>query len=85
MIKEIYLDNIQETAKALYQLSIDMDYSDYSETLTETLTDIENALYYLKAICQNEYNNDYFRTFARCLDLITETTTINDNIFEGDL
>lgn len=81
-----YLNDIQTTAKALYQLSIDMDYSDYSETTSDTLNDLENALYQLQAIARNSCNSDYFRTFARCLDLITENTTINENIFlQGDL
>lgn len=78
-----YLDDTETTAKVLYQLSIDMDYSDYKETQAQDLKDIEECLYHLKAICQNEYNHDYFRTFARCLDLITEHIEINENIFNG--
>ena len=76
-----YLQDIETTAKALYQLSIDMDYADYSENLQDTLADIEECLHHLRAICENDHNPDYFRTFARCLELITETTEINDNIF----
>ena len=78
---ERYLQDTETTAKVLYQLSMDMDYSDYSENLQDTLTDIEECLYHLRTICENDLNFDYFRTFARCLDLITENTEINENIF----
>ena len=81
---EKYLPDTELTAKALYQLSIDMDYADYSEHLDNTLKDLELALFHIKTIAENEYNNDYFRTLARCLDLITEQTTINENIFTGE-
>jgi len=77
------LNDTPATARALYQLSIDMDYADYGDDLNDTLNDLECALYQLKAICQNEYNSDYYRTLARCLDLITENTTLNENIFTG--
>ena len=76
-----YLQDIETTAKVLYQLSIDMDYADYSENLQDTLADIEECLYHLRTICENNLNSDYFRTFARCLELITENTEINENIF----
>ncbi len=83
-MNERYLSDIETTAKILYQLSMDMDYADYKEYLNDTLNDIQNALYQLKAICENDMNSDYYRTFARCLDLITENETINDMFFEVD-
>lgn len=33
---------------------------------------LENAIYHLYSICQNEYNNEYFRTFYKILEEITE-------------
>lgn len=84
MEKDTYLNDIQTTAKALYQLSIDMDYADYSESIQNDLSDIESALCFIKAFSDNPLSVDYFRTFARCLDLITENTIINNNIFVGE-
>lgn len=60
----------QEIADKLYELAKDMDYMDYEEEKEEVKADIENALYYLKAIAQNEYNADYFRTFWNILQRI---------------
>ena len=60
----------QEIANKLYELAKDMDYMDYEEEKEEILRDLENALYYLKAICENPYNNDYFRTFYKILENI---------------
>lgn len=77
-----FLEDIETAAKVLYQLSIDMDYADYQESIDQSLSDLEDALYNIKAIADNELNSDYWRTFARCLDLITECTEINENIFE---
>jgi hypothetical protein len=82
-MEKTYLDDIEATAKALYQHSIDMDYADYEEQQNDTLTDLQEALWQIKAIAQNEYNNDFWRTFARCLDLITENTIINETFFQG--
>lgn len=82
-MRETYLNDIEATAKALYQHSIDMDYADYQEFLESDLNDLQEALWQIKAIAENEYNNDFWRTFARCLDLITESTAINDIFFQG--
>lgn len=76
-----FLIDTMETAKALYQLSCDIDFPYYAETQKQELSEIENALYHIKTICENDLNFDYWRTFARCLDSITEKTTINENIF----
>ena len=55
----------QEIALTLYELIKDMDYEEEKE---QVLSDIENALYYLKAIADNKYNADYFRTFYKALE-----------------
>ena len=60
----------QEIAINLYELAKDMDYMDYEDEKDQILSDIENTLYYLKAIAQNEYNADYFRTFYNILQAI---------------
>ena len=41
------------------------------DTTRQQLTD---ALYYLDAVCQNRYNNDYFRTLYNTLATIAEST-----------
>jgi uncharacterized protein YpuA (DUF1002 family) len=62
--------SIEEIADTLYELSKDMDYMDYEDEKEQVKSDIENTLYYLKAIAQNEYNADYFRTFWNILQKI---------------
>lgn len=59
-----------EIAEKLYELSKDMDFMDYEEEKEQILTDLENALYYLQALSENEYNKDYFRTFYNILQSI---------------
>ena len=61
-----------EIAETLYNLCCDMDQADYGEQKAETLADLENTIYFLMATAQNKYNNDYFRTFYRCLENIAE-------------
>lgn len=63
-------EDLQEIALNIYNASIDLDFEDYEETKQKDVEDIENALYYLKAIVQNEYNNKYFTTFYNALILI---------------
>lgn len=60
----------QEIADRLYELQKDFDWADYEEEKEEILDDLENAIYYLKSICENEYNNNYFRTFYKVLENI---------------
>ena len=62
--------SVQEIAVKLYELAKDMDYMDYEEEKEEEIADIENALYYLKAVAQNPYNSRYFRTFWNLLQMI---------------
>ena len=46
-------------------------------TLTK-IREIERALYYLKAIAQNEYNDDYFREFIKVLNAICSLDYLED-------
>ena len=62
--------SIEELANKLYEMAKDMDYMDYEEEKEEEIADIQNALYYLKAVAQNPYNSRYFRTFWNLLQMI---------------
>lgn len=61
MIENNY--SIEELAEKLIEYSKGMDFWDYKEEHEKIKNDIENALYNLKAIAQNEYNQEYWRTF----------------------
>lgn len=41
------------------------------ESNEELKNELEEVVYYLKAVAQNEYNNDYFRVFYNVLLVIT--------------
>lgn len=58
----------EEIAETLYNLSADMDAQDYKE---QELKDLTNALYDLKAICENEHNQDYYRTLWKALERLS--------------
>lgn len=60
-----------EAALKLYNLSCDMDFQDYEEVKDQTIEEIEEALFHLKCIACNPHNKEYFRTFLKCLDTIT--------------
>ena len=60
----------QEIAEALYEQAKDMNYMDYEDEKEEVLEDLEYALYVLKAICENEYNKECYRTLYRILERI---------------
>ena len=62
--EEIYPEDI---AEKMLQNASDMDSADYEETRESEKEDIVNALYQLKAICENPYNSDYYRTFFNAL------------------
>ena len=62
--------SIEEIADKLYEMAKDMDYMDYEEEEEQIKADIENALYNLKAIAQNEYNFDYYKTLWNILQRI---------------
>ena len=57
-------------AENLYNLCCDMDKSDYDDTKDKIISDITDAIYNIKAIAQNQYNSDYWRTFYSCLQSI---------------
>lgn len=59
-----------EIANKLFELAKDMDFADYEEDKEKILSDLENALYYLKAVAENPYNAEYFRTLYRILENI---------------
>ena len=59
-----------EIANKLFELSKDMDFLDYEEEKKQILSDLENALYYLKAVAKNPYNAEYFRTLYKILENI---------------
>ena len=60
----------QEIAQKLYDYSKDMDWTDYDEENEIIINHLENSLYYLKALCENDNNFDYFRTFYKILERI---------------
>ena len=60
----------QEIAETLYEQAKDMDYMDYEDEKELVLADLENALYDLKTICENEYNKNCYRTLYRILERI---------------
>lgn len=62
--------SVEEIVNKLYELSKDMDYMDYKEWEEQVKADIENAIYYIKAIAENEYNPNYFITFYNILQRI---------------
>ena len=59
--------DIQAITENLYNSCCDMDFNDYTETAEKDKTQLENALYYIKACADNPYNNDYFRTLMYAL------------------
>jgi len=59
-----------EIAESLYETSKDMDYMDYEDEKEQVIADLENALYHLKTVCENEHNQNYFRTFYKILERI---------------
>ena len=75
------MNDLERMAKVLYQLSMDMDYADYSESRDAILSDLTCALQEIKGKADaNE--NEYWRTFAICLGLISDGVEINENIFK---
>lgn len=60
----------QEVAERLYELCEDMDYMDYEDTKEQTIGELSEAIYQLKAIAQNKYNQDYWRGLWNVLQII---------------
>lgn len=68
MSKFVRTEYPREIAEKLYELAKDMDYMDYEEEKEQILADLEDALYDLLAIAQNEYNKDCYRTMYNVLE-----------------
>lgn len=65
-----YDNSPEQIADALYDIAKDMDWdSEYEEDIKKDLND---ALYWLLATCQNELNSEYFRTLYRVLDCVAD-------------
>ena len=62
--------DLEQLAEDLYNACEDMDATDYEEAKEQTIKEIENFLYHLKALAQNEYNYEYFKTFYNLLQKI---------------
>lgn len=60
----------QEVAERLCELCEDMDYMDYEDTKEQTIAELSEAIYQLKAMAQNEYNADYWRILWNTLQII---------------
>lgn len=60
----------EEIATELYEKAKDMDFMDYEDEKEQTISELENALYYLKTVCENEHNQNCFRTFYKILERI---------------
>lgn len=66
-----YLYCPDDIANVLCKLSVKDDV----ERLTEdTVRDVTDAIYYLKACAENEYNAEMFRTLCKVLDGIVENS-----------
>ena len=63
-----YDNSPEQIADVLYDLARDMDWD--SEYEDDTKADLSEALNWLLATCQNEYNRECFRTLYRTLDCI---------------
>lgn len=57
----------------LLEMAQDMDSYDYDETLEQEKDEITNALYYLRSLAENPYNDTMFKAFASLLYTLTET------------
>ena len=48
-----------EIANKLYELSKDMDYMDYKDEQEQVLNELEQAIYHIKTLAENKYNEDF--------------------------
>lgn len=60
----------ERIAEKMQQAAKDMDFFDYAGNMEEEQTQLTEALYQLKAIAQNQFNSDYWRTFVNALEII---------------
>ena len=58
-----------EIANRLYELSKDMDYMDHEDEQEQVLNELEQAIYHIKTLAKNEYNED-FRLLYNILQMI---------------
>lgn len=70
--EKVFYTDPEAIAEALYNMSIDLDNNDYQETKEKEINDIMEAVYTLKAICENDHNSDFYRTFLFCLQRIAD-------------
>ena len=63
-----YKENAYYSVEDIAEQLIELSNLDMPEDLKEELKD---ALYYLKAVAKNQYNNDYFRVLYNVLLVIT--------------
>ena len=54
-------------AESLYYMAEDMDAGDYAENKEQDIDAIENAIFHIKTIAENEDNLNYWRTFLELL------------------
>lgn len=57
-------------AQALYKMACDLDFSDYEENREKDISDLIECISQIKAISENPYNANFYRTFLFCLDRI---------------
>ena len=62
---EYYPDDIAEALCRLAGEDFPEDYDSRNES------PYSEALYHLMAICENKYNNEYYRSFYRLLERVT--------------
>ena len=60
----------EEVAIRIYESCEDMDFMDYQDTKNQDIGDLSEAIYQLKAMAQNEYNADYWRTLWNALQML---------------
>ena len=72
----MYIDiNTEYIAVYLCQLA---DPNNKKFLKLSTIKEIERALYHLKTIAENEYNQEYFRTLLKVLKNISELDYLED-------
>lgn len=68
--EKIFSCDPETIAQALYNTACDFDFSDYEENREKDISDLIECLYQIKAISENPYNANFYRTFLFCLDRI---------------
>lgn len=68
MTKPYFEASPDEIARKLYELC--GYYTPDKQEQVQDIKDLEEAIYNIKAIAQNKYNSDYYRTFWNALQMI---------------